>query len=136
MVILLLRSILIDCDLQIKILANLSLRFWIYWKPPVYLFIGIFGSLSVEVSILFCWKFSLVWICSRTKLKQKEVDYELLKRCNESLAEENRKLHKELENLRAMMLLHPLSPPGTLTICPSCERVSVAFQFGESSVDA
>ena len=60
------------------------------------------------------------------KLKQTEVDYELLKRCNELLAEENRKLHKELEKLRTMKLSSPVRPPRTVTMCPSCEKVSPA----------
>ncbi|BAF25932.1 Os10g0103700, partial [Oryza sativa Japonica Group] len=38
----------------------------------------------------------------RTKLKQTEVDCELLKRCCETLTEENRRLHRELQQLRAL----------------------------------
>ena len=37
---------------------------------------------------------------ARTKLKQTEVDCELLKRCCESLTEENRRLQQELHELR------------------------------------
>ncbi|KAJ0961909.1 hypothetical protein J5N97_029737 [Dioscorea zingiberensis] len=64
---------------------------------------------------------------ARTKLKQTEVDCELLKRCCETLTEENRRLHKELAELRALKLsphlyMH-MAPPTTLTMCPSCERV-------------
>ena len=58
------------------------------------------------------------------KLKQTEVDCELMKRCNESLVEENKKLHKELENLRALKISS--TPAATLTMCPSCERISDA----------
>ncbi|CAK9157934.1 unnamed protein product [Ilex paraguariensis] len=61
-----------------------------------------------------------------TKLKQTEVDCELLKKCCEKLTEENRKLHKELQQLKAVKL----SPPfymqlqaATLTMCPSCEKI-------------
>ncbi|XP_024987816.1 homeobox-leucine zipper protein HOX3 [Cynara cardunculus var. scolymus] len=36
---------------------------------------------------------------ARNKLKQTEIKYEYLKRCFESLAEQNKKLHKELEEL-------------------------------------
>ena len=66
---------------------------------------------------------------SRTKLKQTEVDCEFPKRCCETLTEENRRLHKEVQELRALKLVSPhrymhMSPPTTLTMCPSCERVS------------
>ncbi|KAG2573779.1 homeobox-leucine zipper protein HOX17-like [Panicum virgatum] len=66
---------------------------------------------------------------ARTKLKQTEVDCEFLKRCCETLTEENRRLHKEVQELRALKLVSPhlymhMSPPTTLTMCPSCERVS------------
>ena len=69
-----------------------------------------------------------------TKLKQTEVDCELLKRCCESLTEENRRLHKEVAELRALkvgapscVISHdfynmPLAA-ATLTMCPSCERM-------------
>uniref|UniRef100_A0A0E0M4X8 Homeobox domain-containing protein n=1 Tax=Oryza punctata TaxID=4537 RepID=A0A0E0M4X8_ORYPU len=67
---------------------------------------------------------------ARTKLKQTEVDCELLKRCCETLTEENRRLHRELQQLRA--LSHPgffmatTLPAATLSICPSCERLAAA----------
>eukprot|EP00252_Welwitschia_mirabilis_P012295 TRINITY_DN27293_c0_g1_i1.p1 TRINITY_DN27293_c0_g1~~TRINITY_DN27293_c0_g1_i1.p1 ORF type:complete len:290 (-),score=7.65 TRINITY_DN27293_c0_g1_i1:84-953(-) len=66
---------------------------------------------------------------ARTKLKQTEVDCEYLKRCCESLTEENRRLHKELQELKALKLglgshahgLMPMPMPATtLTMCPSC----------------
>ncbi|XP_008803829.2 homeobox-leucine zipper protein HAT4 [Phoenix dactylifera] len=65
---------------------------------------------------------------ARTKLKQTEVDCEFLKRCCENLTEENRRLQKEVQELRALKLspqfyMH-MTPPTTLTMCPSCERVS------------
>eukprot|EP00253_Pinus_taeda_P020123 PITA_20123 len=63
---------------------------------------------------------------ARTKLKQTEVDRELLKRYNELLADENRKLHTELEKLKALKMSPPLRSASTLTMCPSCGRVSVA----------
>ncbi|KAL2321544.1 hypothetical protein Fmac_025923 [Flemingia macrophylla] len=64
---------------------------------------------------------------ARTKLKQTEVDCEVLKRCCENLTEENRRLQKEVQELRALKLspqfyMH-MTPPTTLTMCPSCERV-------------
>ena len=57
------------------------------------------------------------------------MDCEFLKRCCETLTEENRRLHKEVQELRALKLVSPhlymhMSPPTTLTMCPSCERVS------------
>ncbi|KAJ1383660.1 Leucine zipper, homeobox-associated [Sesbania bispinosa] len=73
---------------------------------------------------------------ARTKLKQTEVDCEFLKRCCENLTEENRRLQKEVQELRALKLspqfyMH-MTPPTTLTMCPSCERVAVP----PSAVDA
>ncbi|KAK7406291.1 hypothetical protein VNO78_07914 [Psophocarpus tetragonolobus] len=73
---------------------------------------------------------------ARTKLKQTEVDCEFLKRCCENLTEENRRLQKEVQELRALklsphMYMH-MTPPTTLTMCPSCERVAVP----PSTVDA
>lgn len=70
---------------------------------------------------------------ARTKLKQTEVDCELLKRCCESLTEENRRLQKEVQELRALKVGAPCViahdfymplPAATLTMCPSCERVA------------
>ncbi|KAL0464376.1 UNVERIFIED_CONTAM: Homeobox-leucine zipper protein HAT14 [Sesamum latifolium] len=66
---------------------------------------------------------------ARTKLKQTEVDCEYLKRCCETLSEENRRLHKELQELRALKTSNPFYmqlPATTLTMCPSCERVATA----------
>ncbi|MED6134749.1 hypothetical protein PIB30_039838 [Stylosanthes scabra] len=66
---------------------------------------------------------------ARTKLKQTEVDCEVLKRCCENLTEENRKLQREVQELRALKLSPNLymqmTPPTTLTMCPSCERFAV-----------
>uniref|UniRef100_A0A0E0EM96 Homeobox domain-containing protein n=1 Tax=Oryza meridionalis TaxID=40149 RepID=A0A0E0EM96_9ORYZ len=64
---------------------------------------------------------------ARTKLKQTEVDCEYLKRCCETLTEENRRLHKELAELRALKTARPFYmhlPATTLSMCPSCERVA------------
>ncbi|GMJ12023.1 homeobox from Arabidopsis thaliana [Hibiscus trionum] len=66
---------------------------------------------------------------ARTKLKQTEVDCEYLKRCCETLTEENKRLQKELQELRALKISQPFymhSPATTLTMCPSCERVATA----------
>ncbi|XP_034907883.1 homeobox-leucine zipper protein HAT14 [Populus alba] len=64
---------------------------------------------------------------ARTKLKQTEVDCEYLKRCCETLTKENRRLQKELQDLRALKTSQPFYmqlPATTLTMCPSCERVA------------
>ncbi|XP_068635654.1 homeobox-leucine zipper protein HOX11-like [Aristolochia californica] len=65
---------------------------------------------------------------ARTKLKQTEVDCQYLKRCCESLTEENRRLQKELQDLKALKTpTNPFRmhvPATTLTMCPSCERIS------------
>lgn len=64
---------------------------------------------------------------ARTKLKQTEVDCEYLKRCCETLTQENRRLQKELQELRALKTSQPFYmqlPATTLTMCPSCERVA------------
>ncbi|CAK8543382.1 unnamed protein product [Lathyrus sativus] len=64
---------------------------------------------------------------ARTKLKQTEVDCEYLKKCCETLTKENRRLQKELQELRALKTSQPFymqRPATTLTMCPSCERVA------------
>lgn len=75
---------------------------------------------------------------ARTKLKQTEVDCEFLKRCCENLTEENRRLQKEVQELRALKLspqfYMQMNPPTTLTMCPSCERVRVP-QNASSTVE-
>ncbi|KAK8624247.1 hypothetical protein V6N13_065598 [Hibiscus sabdariffa] len=62
---------------------------------------------------------------ARTKLKQTEVEGELLKKCYQALTEENKKLHKEVQELKALKLTTPYSMqlPATVTMCPCCERV-------------
>ncbi|CAH1448827.1 unnamed protein product [Lactuca virosa] len=65
---------------------------------------------------------------ARTKLKQTEMDYEYLKNCCETLTGENRRLHKELQELRALKTttnsFNLQLPPTTLTMCHSCEVVA------------
>ncbi|KAK0576581.1 hypothetical protein LWI29_020088 [Acer saccharum] len=68
---------------------------------------------------------------ARTKLKQTEVDCELLKKCCETLTEENKRLQKELQELKSLKVaaaapLYMDMPAGavtSLTMCPSCERI-------------
>ena len=64
----------------------------------------------------------------RTKVKQTEVDCEFLKKCCENLTDENRRLKKELQELRALKvepspLYIQLSKAATLTLCSSCEKI-------------
>lgn len=76
---------------------------------------------------------------ARTKLKQTEVDCEYLKRCCETLTEENRRLQKELQELRALKTSSPFYmqlPATTLTMCPSCERVATNNPTTDSSPSA
>ncbi|GAA0146636.1 hypothetical protein LIER_06542 [Lithospermum erythrorhizon] len=64
---------------------------------------------------------------ARTKLKQTEVDCEFLKKCCDTLTDENRRLHKELQELKALKLgsqpFYMQMPAATLTMCPACERI-------------
>lgn len=77
---------------------------------------------------------------ARTKLKQTEVDCEYLRRCCENLTEENRRLQKEVSELRALKMSPQFymntSPPTTLTMCPQCERVAVSSTSSSSSAMA
>lgn len=73
---------------------------------------------------------------ARTKLKQTEVDCEYLKKCCETLTDENRRLQKELQELKALKVAQPLYmqlPAATLTMCPSCERVGAGGSTTDSS---
>ncbi|KAF5763613.1 putative transcription factor homeobox-WOX family [Helianthus annuus] len=63
---------------------------------------------------------------ARTKLKQTEMNFEHLKKCCEKLTDENRRLQKELQELKALKSSQPFYmqlPAATLTMCPSCERI-------------
>ncbi|XP_027333512.1 homeobox-leucine zipper protein HAT22-like [Abrus precatorius] len=65
---------------------------------------------------------------ARTKLKQTEVDRELLKKHCQNLSDENKRLKKELQELRALKvgpspLCIQLSKTATLTMCSSCEKL-------------
>ncbi|CAN1307078.1 Homeobox-leucine zipper protein HAT14 [Linum perenne] len=76
---------------------------------------------------------------ARTKLKQTEVDCEYLKRCCETLTEENRRLQKELQELRALKTSQPFYmqlPATTLTMCPSCERVATTTSAAAATAAA
>ncbi|GAB2226172.1 hypothetical protein Drorol1_Dr00021968 [Drosera rotundifolia] len=62
---------------------------------------------------------------ARTKLKKTEVDCSYWKRYCETLTCENKKLQKELQELRALKTAHPAPfyMPATLTMCPKCEKI-------------
>ncbi|KAI4344496.1 hypothetical protein L6164_011715 [Bauhinia variegata] len=66
---------------------------------------------------------------ARTKLKQTEVDCELLKKCCQNLTDENRRLKRELQELRSLKieqsssLYIQLSKAASLTMCSSCEKL-------------
>ncbi|XP_074572038.1 homeobox-leucine zipper protein HAT22-like [Curcuma longa] len=63
---------------------------------------------------------------ARTKLKQMEVDCEFQKKRCQKLSDENRRLHKELQQIKTLLKAAPshMSFPAAvnLTICPSCGR--------------
>lgn len=72
----------------------------------------------------------------RSKLKQTEVDCELLKKCCETLTLENKRLQKELQELKSLKLASPVYmqlPAATLTMCPSCERICSGSDQGSST---
>ncbi|XP_010502120.1 PREDICTED: homeobox-leucine zipper protein ATHB-17-like isoform X1 [Camelina sativa] len=62
---------------------------------------------------------------ARSKLKQTEMECEYLKRWFGSLTEQNHRLHREVEELRAMKVGPPtVNSASSLTMCPRCERVT------------
>lgn len=72
---------------------------------------------------------------ARTKLKQTEINCEFLKKCCETLTDENRRLQKELHDLKSLKLPHDMTLPAslymqlpatTLSMCPACERSGMA----------
>ncbi|KAL9456895.1 hypothetical protein AB3S75_006015 [Citrus x aurantiifolia] len=81
---------------------------------------------------------------ARSKLKQTEMECEYLKRWFGSLTEQNRRLQREVEELRAMKVgpptvISPHSceplPASTLSMCPRCERVTTtAIDKGPTKV--
>lgn len=78
---------------------------------------------------------------ARTKLKQTEVDCEHLRRCYDKLTQENMRLHKELQELRALNNsnnnpFYMQLPPTTLTMCPSCQRVSTTTTTAAAATTA
>jgi len=60
-----------------------------------------------------------------------------LKKCCESLTEENKRLQKEVQELKSMqamaMPLYMQIPAATLSLCPSCERISATKSEDENA---
>lgn len=58
---------------------------------------------------------------ARTKLKQTEIDYELLKKQCQNLSDENKRLKKELQELKVRQ--SPLCPQRlSKPVCSSCDQ--------------
>ncbi|KAF2530864.1 hypothetical protein F2Q70_00031619 [Brassica cretica] len=71
----------------------------------------------------------------RSKLKQTEMECEYLKRWFGSLTEQNHRLHREVEELRAMNVGPPtVTSASSLTMCPRCERVTTAASAASPSL--
>ncbi|KAG5541951.1 hypothetical protein RHGRI_021693 [Rhododendron griersonianum] len=64
---------------------------------------------------------------SLNPLKQTEVECEVLRKCCDTLTDENKRLRNEIQELKALKKTAPpfymqLPAVATLTVCPSCER--------------
>ncbi|KAK6792624.1 hypothetical protein RDI58_011705 [Solanum bulbocastanum] len=60
---------------------------------------------------------------ARTKLKQTEVNCEILRKCYEELKDENRRLNKEIQELKSLKKSQSFQlSAATLSMCQSCER--------------
>ncbi|CAM0945605.1 unnamed protein product [Alopecurus aequalis] len=69
---------------------------------------------------------------ARTKLKQTEVDCEYLKRCCQTLTQENRRLQREVAELRAFRPTYPLYNHhlyGGVRACPSCDNKAATYSY-------
>ncbi|KAK3154405.1 hypothetical protein QOZ80_2BG0190120 [Eleusine coracana subsp. coracana] len=69
---------------------------------------------------------------ARTKLKQTEVDCEYLKRCCATLTQENRRLQREVAELRALRTTYPFyghqtAGFGATRGCPSCDNKATPY---------
>ncbi|OAY78866.1 Homeobox-leucine zipper protein HAT22 [Ananas comosus] len=50
-------------------------------------------------------------------------------RCCETLSTENRKLQRELQELKSLKFMQPLYTATALTVCPSCKRMITSTLF-------
>ncbi|GLT72143.1 hypothetical protein SLA2020_440990 [Shorea laevis] len=77
---------------------------------------------------------------ARTKLKQIEVDCELMKKYCGSLRDENRRLKRELQELRSLKLgsssplYIQLPKAATLRMCPACDKIVKANEGKNAAV--
>ena len=117
-----------QCGLQNKLITFPRFT-WIFFLSVCHFLYSLVREISISISQA---RFAL----NRSKLKQTEMECEDLKRWFGSLTEQNRRLHKEVEELRAMKVGPPtvLSPhnceplpASTLTMCPRCERVTATI---------
>ncbi|CAD5190043.1 unnamed protein product [Musa acuminata subsp. malaccensis] len=76
---------------------------------------------------------------ARTKLKRIELDYECLRMHCDRLIDENRRLKKELQELRSATPASPfyvqLLEAATLIMCPACERIAAAGKRKSSALE-
>ncbi|KAI3751888.1 hypothetical protein L2E82_22979 [Cichorium intybus] len=79
---------------------------------------------------------------ARTKVKQNEVDCALLKKCCEALASDNRRLEKEIQQLKAIRTTTAIPPQFYMQfpapshrMCPSCERIVSGSSDGDGGGD-
>ncbi|WOL15397.1 homeobox-leucine zipper protein HAT22 [Canna indica] len=69
---------------------------------------------------------------ARTKLKKTEVEYEFLKKCCETLREDNRRLHRELRELRSLSFSYAPAA-AAFSVCPSCKKVTAGNEGDDES---
>lgn len=72
-------------------------------------------------------------------MKQTEVDCDFWKKCCESLGDENRRLKKELQELKSLNkneaspLYIQIPKAAMLSMCPSCERMVEAHHHNQAA---
>ncbi|KAJ0980366.1 hypothetical protein J5N97_008621 [Dioscorea zingiberensis] len=75
---------------------------------------------------------------ARTKLKQTEVDCVFLKKCFETLTDENRRLQKELQELKRLKYFQPSThmkiATTTLRMCPKCDKTTGRDEDGAGNI--
>ncbi|KAJ1700101.1 hypothetical protein LUZ63_008613 [Rhynchospora breviuscula] len=74
---------------------------------------------------------------ARTKLKKTEMDYEYLKRCCQMLTLENKRLQREVAELRLLRkngATHPFYMHRNPSLCPSCRHANVSSSSSVATV--